>query len=84
MRSNFPFNAFLASAVPVLGAVIVQSRHSHDIEPLGVLPPSTELEVLNRVRQSSYPRLEKRANGMATLGSFDLGLNITSDILFSV
>jgi len=74
----------MASAGPVLGAVIVQSRYSHDIELLGVRAPSTELEIVKYVRQSSYPPLEKRADGMSTLGSFDLGTHVTNDVLFSV
>jgi len=70
--------------MPVFGYVVVHPRYSHDTETLETRSPVKGVDVLNRARQFSYPPLERRADGTTQLGTFDLGVHVTNDVLFSM
>lgn len=78
--------AFLAILIPASCSVVVRPRYPHEAESLSVARASSpHSEIVNRVRSHDFvPSLQKRADNSTQLGSFDLGVHVTNDSLFSV
>lgn len=81
MQAVISWSALLASVIHVFAYVSVEPRSFRGADTLSIRAPNRE--VLDRVRQFTYPPLERRESGVIQLGNFNLGISVASD-LFSV
>jgi len=89
MKTIIFFLAILASVTPVFSKAIVlkpKEKYAHraDVIQIAARTPQAGLGVLARKRSFDYTPLVTRADGVTEIGSFDLGIKLSNEPLFSM